>query len=150
FSSISLNTIINDSGECIEIQERLRIFINNLKIFKNNDKCMQYIESLSNDRFVLIINDCLRKKFISNVHHLRQINEPLSIKNFCKNNELNDNFIYSQLLNDYLLQIKSISNRQNELISLCKDEYKENGNELNIIGEFENDCPSNRTLRIVR
>ncbi|CAF1376324.1 unnamed protein product [Rotaria sordida] len=126
---------------------------------------MQYIESLPNDRFVLIINDCLRKKFISNVHHLRQrwikqypkiksfivkfdelisqirsyqeqssqikINEPLSIKFFCKNNELNDNFIYSQLLNDYLLQIKSISNRQNE---------------LNIICEFENDCPSNRTL----
>ncbi|CAF1250088.1 unnamed protein product [Rotaria sordida] len=73
FSFIWLDTIINDSGECIEIQERLRIFINNLKIFQNNDKCMQYIESLSNDRLVLIINDCLGKKFISNVHHLRQV-----------------------------------------------------------------------------
>ncbi|CAF1250105.1 unnamed protein product [Rotaria sordida] len=60
-----------------------------------------------------------------------KINEPLSIKKICKNNELNDNFIYSQLLNDYLLQIKSISNLQNE---------------LNIICEFENDCSSNRTL----
>ncbi|CAF2306788.1 unnamed protein product [Rotaria sp. Silwood2] len=198
FSFIWLNTLINDSSECIKIQECLRTFIHDFKTFQNNDKCIQYIESLPNDRFVLIINDRLGKKVISNAHSLRQvysiyiyssdnvtnkrwikrypkirsfivkfdelvsqirsyheqssqikINEPFSIKFFCKNsenNELNDNFIYSKLLNDYLVQIKPISNRQNELISLCKDEYKENENELNIIREFENNYSSNQAL----
>ncbi|CAF0791846.1 unnamed protein product [Rotaria sp. Silwood1] len=198
FSFIWLDTINNDSSECIKIQENLRTFIHDFKKFQNNDKCMKYIESLPNDRFILIINDRSGKKVISHVHYLRQvfsiyiyssdkvtnkrwikqypkiksfivkldelilqirssleqssqieISEPLSIRFFRKsneNNEFNDNFIYSKLLNDYLLQTKPISNRQNELISLCKDEYKENENELNIICEFENNYSSNQAL----
>jgi tetratricopeptide (TPR) repeat protein len=78
-----------------------------------------------------------------------KINEPLPITFFIinnENNELNNHFIYSQLLIEYLLHSKTISTDQKELISLCKDEYKGNENELNIIREFENDYSSDRAL----
>jgi pentatricopeptide repeat protein len=78
-----------------------------------------------------------------------KINEPLPIIFFLTNNENNESnqyFIYSHLLIDYLLRIKSISTDEKELISLCKDEYKGNENELNILREFEADYSSDRAI----
>ena len=78
-----------------------------------------------------------------------KINEPLPITFFLlnrENNELNDHFLYSQILIDYLLRIKPISIDEKDLINLCKDEYKGNENELNIIREFEADYSSDRAI----
>ncbi|UJR26371.1 hypothetical protein I4U23_007704 [Adineta vaga] len=78
------------------------------------------------------------------------INEPLPITFFITHNEnnkdINENFIYSKLLIEYLLHIIPISTDEKELISLCKDEYKGNENELQILREFENDYSSDRAL----
>jgi len=198
FSIIWLDAIVNDSVENIETQQRLRRFINHLKTFQDRNECIQYIESLPKDRFVLIVSGRLGQEVVPQIHNLRQIysiyvycldkernerwakqypkikgviikldelvsqmrsnqekrfqtkiNEPLPITFFLTNNEhneLNDNFIYSQLLVDYLLHVKSIITDKKELISLCKDEYKGNENELNIIREFEADYSSDRAI----
>ena len=198
FSLIWLDGIVNDSVENIETQQRLRTFINHLKTFQKGDECIQYIESLPKDRFVLIVSGRLGQEIVPQIHQLRQvysiyvycldkernerwakrypkiksvivkldelvsqirlnqekrgetkINEPLPITFFLTNNpntELNDQFIYSQLLIDYLLRIKPTSADEKELISLCKDEYKGNENELNIIKEFEEQYSSDRAL----
>ena len=61
-----------------------------------------------------------------------------------KTNELNTSFIYSQLLFDCLLQMPT--NDENEFLSLCKTEYKDNENELNIIREFEENYSANQAL----
>jgi tetratricopeptide (TPR) repeat protein len=198
FSLIWLDGIINDSIENIETQQRLRTSINHLKTFQDADECIQYIESLPKDRFVLIVSGRLGQQVVPRIHNLRQvysiyvycldkerneqwakrypkikgviikldelvtqirsnhekrsqtkINEPLPITFFLtnnENNELNDHFIYSQLLIDYLLNIKPTLTDEKELISLCKDEYKGNENELNIIREFEADYSSDRAI----
>jgi tetratricopeptide (TPR) repeat protein len=198
FSLIWLDGIVNDSVENIETQQRLRTFINHLKTFQTSANCIQYIESLPKDRFVLIVSGRLGQEVVPEIHHLRQvysvyvycldkernerwakrypkikgviikldelvsqirldqekrcqtkINEPLPITFFLTNNpnnDLNDHFIYSQLLVDYLLRVKPTSPDENELISLCKEEYKGNDNELNIIKEFESEYSSDRAL----
>jgi tetratricopeptide (TPR) repeat protein len=52
-------------------------------------------------------------------------------------NELNGEFLHSQLLIDCLLRMKSNQSDKNELIILCKKIYENNPNELNLIKEFE-------------
>ncbi|CAF0751072.1 unnamed protein product [Adineta ricciae] len=78
------------------------------------------------------------------------INEPLPVTFFltnCDNSkEVNENFLYSQLLIEYLLHIKPIASDEKELITLCKNEYKGNDSELNILREFEIDYSSDRAL----
>lgn len=80
-----------------------------------------------------------------------QIDEPLSIDIFTVNDNedqsttgLNGKFIYSQLLLDYILQIKPNENDKNELISLYKQEYAFNPIELKNVYDFEkNYSPEN-------
>ncbi|CAF0775832.1 unnamed protein product [Adineta steineri] len=58
--------------------------------------------------------------------------------------EFNSHFIFSQLLFDCLIHMNS--NNKNEFISLCKNKYKDNENELNIIDEFEQNYSVNQAL----
>lgn len=197
-SFIWLDNVVHDTLENIDIQERLCMLIRDLKVFQSSDKCIEYIKSLPNERFILVIRSRLGQKIISNIHCFTQvysiyiygtdkeknkrwikrypkikgfldkldeviaqlvscqelsqqqnINEKLSITFFLKkdeNTELNDQFIYSQILNDYLLHIKPISNNWKEFLAICKDTYKNDENELRIIREFENEYTPNRAL----
>lgn len=53
-----------------EIQEQLRMIINYLILFDNEEQCFKYIQTLSkNDRVILIINDRSYEQFLS----IRQI-----------------------------------------------------------------------------
>ena len=79
--------------------------------------------------------------------------EPLSISFFNPNSpqgksttHLNGNFVHSQVSLDVLLRMKCNSTDKNELITLCKQEYKNNDEELEIIDEFERDYTSDRAL----
>lgn len=85
-----------------------------------------------------------REKFVQT-----KINEPLFIIFFLtnnENNESNDSFLYSQFFVDYLLNIQPMTTDDKELVSLCKDEYKGNESELNIIREFEESYSSEQAL----
>ena len=82
-----------------------------------------------------------------------KVDEPLSINIFNttnekeqSTNEINGQFVYSQLLIDCLLRMPSTSTDKDELIDLCKKQYKDNATELAIIVEFERDYSSNRAL----
>lgn len=79
--------------------------------------------------------------------------DPLSITTFSTANiqeksstELNGHFIHSQLLIDTLLRMKPVSTDKNELITFCKEEYKNNTLMLSIIAEFEKDYTPERAL----
>ncbi len=61
-------------------------------------------------------------------------------------NELNGEFLHSQLLIDCLLRMKSDPNDRNELINFCRKIYKNNPNELHIIKEFEDNYLPNQAL----
>ncbi len=60
--------------------------------------------------------------------------------------ELNNQFIYFQLLIDCLLRMKINLSNQTQLISLCREIYKTNKIQLDIIDEFEQNYSSNQAL----
>ena len=59
-------------------------------------------------------------------------------------NDLNGDYLHSQLLVNCLLKMKSNSNDRNEFIENCKSQQKENSSELSLIDEFhrEYSCES--------
>ena len=86
-----------------------------------------------------------------------KVEEPLSINIFSTNENidksttgLNGQFVYSQLLIDCLLKLESNEADNNQLISLCKEQYKDNRNELKIVHEFEHDFSSDKGLVVVQ
>ncbi len=81
FSLVWLNIRNDGIQNDTSALDRLRISINNSKIFQDDQECEQYVRSLPvDDRVVLIVNDQLGEKFVSRVHDLRQL---LSIYIYC-------------------------------------------------------------------
>lgn len=84
---------------------------------------------------------------------LRKVDEPLLISIFNTSaghgqstSGLNGQFLYSQLLIDALLRMKSTPSDKNEFIAVCQAEYKDNKAELNILEEFQRDYVSQSSL----
>ena len=82
-----------------------------------------------------------------------KIEEPLTINIFNVNNKkdqsttgLNGNFVHSLLLIDVLIRMKSIESDKQQLIQLCKKEYRTNNMELVFVREFEKDYRSDKAL----
>lgn len=81
FSLIWLDASVDSSEQKLNIQRQLRISINYLKTFNNENECENYVLSTSNnDRIILIISGQLGKDLVGHIHHLRQIS---SIYVFC-------------------------------------------------------------------
>ncbi len=74
--------------------------------------------------------------------------EPLSMNMFTGKStlEINGQFVFSQVLIDCLLRLKSSDTEKDELISCCKKEYENNSSQLKTVGEFEKDYSSNKVL----
>jgi hypothetical protein len=83
----------------------------------------------------------------------KQVEEPLSINifttNICEGKSttgLNGQFVFSQILIDCLLRLKSTQIDKTELINLFKSENEGNHSELNAVREFEEKYSSERAL----
>jgi hypothetical protein len=59
---------------------------------------------------------------------------------------LNGGFVHSLLVIDVLLRIKPVEKDTQELIGLCKNAYKDNKIELNIVREFQQKYSPNKAL----
>ncbi|CAF1278691.1 unnamed protein product [Rotaria magnacalcarata] len=80
-----------------------------------------------------------------------KVDEVLSINIFNKDQGqsttgLNGQFVHFQLLIDCLLRMKSSTQERNDLIHLCKEEYKGNPHELSIINDFEKTYTSSQVI----
>jgi Tfp pilus assembly protein PilF len=82
-----------------------------------------------------------------------KIEEPLSINVFTASDNpdqsttgLNGHFVHSLLLIDVLIRMKSIETDKQQLITLCKNEYKKNDTELALVCEFEHEYTSTKAL----
>jgi hypothetical protein len=83
----------------------------------------------------------------------KKVEEPLSINTFTTSasegkstTEVNGQFIFSQLLIDCLLRLKSTQIDKNELINCFQNEYKGNNSELRNLREFQENYSSNKVL----
>ena len=80
YSLIWLDAKVNES-ENVEAQKQLRSSINHLVTFENDQKCFEYIESVSNDdRIVFIISGSMGEIFVPKIIQFRQI---ISIYVYC-------------------------------------------------------------------
>ncbi|CAF0765907.1 unnamed protein product [Rotaria sordida] len=83
-----------------------------------------------------------------------KIEEPLTIKPLNVDDEMNlstakldESSIYFQILIDILLRIRSNSEDINQLLSLCKKEYRGNKNHLAILREFQHNYSANTAVQ---
>ncbi|CAF1013688.1 unnamed protein product [Adineta steineri] len=83
----------------------------------------------------------------------KMVEEPLSINIFTKGGGagssttgLNGEFVFSQILIDFLIQLQYTEDDKQELIDLCKKQYKGNSDELSNIREFQEEYSSNKVV----
>jgi len=81
----------------------------------------------------------------------KKIEEPLSINMFSFGGkstvDLNGKFVFSQVLIDCLLRLKSDDQDKNELMQLLKQQYHDNRFELEYINDFKSNYRSNEVLQ---
>src|SRR5437870_682800 len=77
------------------------------------------------------------------VNSIKTFNDTTPVTIITENslNELDQSFMYSQLLKEILLEMTYDNNSKIELIEFCRLQYEKNQSELNIIKEFEKYYP---------
>jgi hypothetical protein len=74
YSLIWLDNTPQKSHKIVSILQQFRMSINYLKTYENEIECEEYIKQISKDEYViLIVNDKIGEKIISNIHNLPQI-----------------------------------------------------------------------------
>lgn len=85
----------------------------------------------------------------SNRHQFK-VDEPfpihMSASNHLSIRSLEDGCVYSKLFFDTLLRMKSLATDKGELIDICKNEYRNQPDELKIIQDFEDNYSSDQAL----
>ncbi|CAF1020693.1 unnamed protein product [Adineta steineri] len=108
---------------------------------KNNEK---WAYKFSKIKSVVVDLDELVSQITTDHKIQKKIEEPLSINIFStginagkSTTGVNGQFVFSQILIDCLLQLKSTEIDENELIKLCVNEYEGNHTELSNLREFQ-------------
>lgn len=85
YDLIWLDTSVNKTKDNIDAQKRIRVLCNRFLTFKKEQKCQQYIKSLSkDDRLILIVSGKLGQIIVPKIIHYRQIS---SIYIYCRNKD---------------------------------------------------------------
>jgi len=88
YSLIWLDASVNKSRDNIEAQKQLRISINHLLTFEDDQECLQYIDSIpKNDRIILIVSGRLGQIIVPKIVKYRQI---ASVYVYCMNKKANE------------------------------------------------------------
>ena len=88
YSLIWLDAEVNNSKENVQVQQQLRASINHLLTFEDDQRCLAYISSLSEeDRIILIVSGRFGQAIVSKITHLHQI---ISIYVYCMNKEYHE------------------------------------------------------------
>ncbi|CAF1427681.1 unnamed protein product [Adineta steineri] len=113
----------------------------------------QWAHKFAKVKSVVIDLDELVSQITTDHKIQKKVEEPLSINIFTTNvgagkstTGVNGQFVFSQILVDCLLRLKSTEIDKNELINLCENEYEGNDTELNNLREFEKDYSPNKVL----
>ncbi|CAF0729386.1 unnamed protein product [Adineta steineri] len=125
--------------------------VDSIYIYNVDEKInKKWIEKYFKIKCMVVELDELIIKIESN---LSKIDESFAIFSFKTNinqdqsiTELNNQFLYSQIIMDCLLRIENNLSDRTQLISLCQNIYKDNKIQLNHIKEFEKTYTSNQAL----
>ncbi|CAF1439571.1 unnamed protein product, partial [Adineta steineri] len=117
---------------------------------KNNE---QWALKFAKIKSVVVALDELVSQITADHKIQKKVEEPLSIYTFTTSVDagksttgVNGQFVFSQILVDCLLRLKSTEVDKNELINLCENEYEGNHMELNNLREFQQGYSPNKVL----
>ncbi|CAF1097868.1 unnamed protein product [Adineta steineri] len=113
----------------------------------------QWAFKFSKIKSVVVALDELVSQITADHKIQKKVEEPLSINIFTTNVDagksttgVTGQFIFSQILIDCLLRLKSNEIDKNEFINLCQNEYEGNYTELNNLHEFQEDYSPDKVL----
>jgi hypothetical protein len=103
---IWVDNSVNSSKNNIDAQQQLRITISHLLTFDDDQQCIQYLHTLSNDdRVILIVSGKLGQILVPQIIHFRQI---ISIYIYCMNKQIYQQWAknFSKVFYFYFLSFK--------------------------------------------
>ncbi|CAF2868946.1 unnamed protein product [Rotaria sp. Silwood2] len=118
---------------------------------KNSNK--EWADNFAKVKAVIVEIDELISRIKADHKIQKVVEEPLSISVFNTNTEagtsttgVNGQFVFYQVLIDCLLRLTSTEQDKEELINLCKEQYKGNSTELNNLCDFQDNYSPDQAL----
>ena len=180
---------VNDS-DCYHTIKQLRTVVNTVDIFRDADKCIDFITSVQEEKIFMIISGALGEILMPTIHTIEHV---YSIYIFCRNkskhkqwsqawpkvrgvfteilpicdelrqdvqqydqnaisvsfvskieelltqnlNQINQSFMYTQILKEILLTIKFNQKSIQEFIVYCREKFADNPKELDNVNRLE-------------
>jgi len=81
------NNIDENSADCRNTINHLRCAVDTIKTFSNTDQCIQFLETIKNEKVYMIISGSLGQHIVPCVHNMRQVD---SIFIFCGNKKYHE------------------------------------------------------------
>ncbi|CAF3459992.1 unnamed protein product [Rotaria socialis] len=136
---IWLDEHIDDNNEiCQNVVTKLRNIINNIITYTDDDQCVQYIDSISNDKVYLIVSSTLGQRVVPYVHLLSQVD---SIFIFCGNKKRYEQWAKNwPKIKGVFMQIAPIC----EVLKQTSSEYESNAISISFMAT--NDHETNKNL----
>ncbi|CAF4147861.1 unnamed protein product, partial [Adineta steineri] len=139
--------------EIVPYIHQLRQVISIYVYCKNKKNHEQWALKFSKVKSVVVNLDELVTQITTDHKIQKKIEEPLPIYTFTTNDDagksttgVNGQFVFSQILIDCLLQLKSSDIDKNELMNCWQNEYEGNSWQLNNLREFQQDYSPNKVL----
>ncbi|CAF0935482.1 unnamed protein product [Adineta steineri] len=78
------NNIDDDNTDCSNTIKQLKLVVNNINTFTDSDQCVEFIQSIHNNKVCMIVSDSLGQHIVPHVHDMSQVD---TIFIFCNNPE---------------------------------------------------------------
>ncbi|CAF1427501.1 unnamed protein product [Adineta steineri] len=78
------NDINENNADCTNTIKQLQRVVNNVSTFTNGEKCIEFIQTINNNKVCMIVSGALGKHIVPRVHHMSQVD---TIFIFCTHQE---------------------------------------------------------------
>ncbi|CAF0819423.1 unnamed protein product [Adineta steineri] len=78
------NNINENNADCSNTIKQLKRVVNNINTFTNGDQCVEFIQTINNNKVCMIVSGSLGKHIVPHVHDMSQVD---TIFIFCNNQE---------------------------------------------------------------
>ncbi|CAF3834511.1 unnamed protein product [Adineta steineri] len=109
FTLVWLDSLVNISQENIDTKVLLRNAINNLQAFDDSDKCVEYIQLVSEERIVLIVSGRLGREVVPRIHQLPHL---IAIYVYCTDKKRNEEWANNYMkIKDVIVDLTTLITR---------------------------------------
>ncbi|CAF0960380.1 unnamed protein product [Adineta steineri] len=67
------NNINDNNADCNNIIKQLKRVVNNVNMFTNGEECIEFIQTITNNKVCMVVSDSLRQHIVPRVHKMSQV-----------------------------------------------------------------------------